>query len=228
MAGSEDRVHCPVCDAEYDPGVSICVDDGTLLVAGPAPEDEPGDDGPQDDDDDDLTRGRIEVVRLERPLSKTDAADGTPSDLFEQEEHPDRLRLAVMAKEDAPDLVSALEAEGIGARLGEETPDGGIEVIVHDTHLADAQAVLVDFTGDPSLVDDVQLDPPSDGVDRGGMLRIFDGATDSAEAGAERISGAGMDVRMELFMTDEGVPHGSLWVAPDDLNAARGELGIAR
>src|SRR2546423_490625 len=60
-----------------------------------------------------------------------------------------------MVEEDAPDLVAALEAESVGARLGDQTDDGGVEVLVHDTDLAAAQAVLVDFTGDPSLVDEV-------------------------------------------------------------------------
>ena len=29
--------HCPVCGQEYRPGFTVCADDGTELVAGPAP-----------------------------------------------------------------------------------------------------------------------------------------------------------------------------------------------
>jgi hypothetical protein len=177
----------------------------------------------------DPPRGRIEIVRLEGRSTGTDTQDAAPVDLFEHEEHPDRLRLAVMAQEDAPDLVATLEMQGIGARLGAEAPENGIEVIVHDTRLADAQAVLVEFTGDPSLVDEVQLDPSGgDDVDRGDMLRIVDGPAEAVEAAAERASGAGIDVRLELFTSDDGAPQGSLWVAPGDLDRARDEIGIAR
>jgi hypothetical protein len=36
--------HCPVCGQEYRPGFTVCADDGTDLVPGPAPEQEPNDD----------------------------------------------------------------------------------------------------------------------------------------------------------------------------------------
>src|SRR5262249_53271577 len=50
---------------------------------------------------------------------------GGPSDrvdLFDEEERPPkRLVLVVMVEQDAPDLIEALRAEGVGARLGERT-----------------------------------------------------------------------------------------------------------
>ena len=95
--------------------------------------------------------GRVTFERREGAGSSGDAVD-----LFEAEElPPKRLVLVVMVEQDAPDLIEALRAEGVGARLGERTDDGGVEVLVHDTKLPAAQAVLVEFTGDPTLVDAV-------------------------------------------------------------------------
>jgi hypothetical protein len=230
MDASEDLVHCPICDTEYASGVSICPDDGSLLVAGPAP------DGTDDEDDvgggeareatdlegGDVAPGRIDVVRIE----SSDDAGAAGTDLFEQEEHPARIRLVVMANEDAPDLIEALAAEAIGARLGDPSPDDGVEVIVHDFQLAQAQAVLVEFTGDPTLVDDVELD--SSASDRDDLVQVFDGWSGAVAAAADRMSTAGIDVRLELATTEDGTQMGSLWVAPEDLDDARDALGIQR
>jgi hypothetical protein len=83
------------------------------------------------------------VTFAERPV---DGPSDEPADLFEQEERPPtRLLLVVMVEDDAPDLIAMLEAEGVGARLGQRTDDGGVEVLVHDRNLPAAQAVLVDF-----------------------------------------------------------------------------------
>jgi hypothetical protein len=136
-----------------------------------------------------------------------------------------------MVEEDAPDLVAALHADGIGARLGERTDDGGIEVLVHDTKLPAAQAVLVEFTGDPSLVDAVveaeeQPDAP-DGTDDG-FIQIASGGLTGMSSQLERLRAAGIDVRVE---TDEDadplIATGALMVHPDDLERAREVLGIA-
>jgi hypothetical protein len=109
------------------------------------------DDEPEGDPEAEAEPGTVTFARGE-----ASGREDAPSDLFEQEERPPtRLVLVVMVEEDAPDLVAALEAEGVGARLGDRTDDGGVEVLIHDTRLAAAQAVLVEFTGDPSLLDAV-------------------------------------------------------------------------
>src|SRR5262249_47315739 len=88
--------------------------------------------------------------------SRTGGHEGALEDLFAEEERPPkRLVLVVMVEEDAADLVAALEADGVGARLGDRTDDGGVEILVHDSKLPAAQAVLVEYTGDPTLVDAV-------------------------------------------------------------------------
>lgn len=216
MSATEDLVHCPTCGTEYAAGVSICPVDGSLLVAG---DDDPE---PADVGEDVVEGGRIEVVHVD----PSDGALPTGAQLFEQEEHPAHIRLVIMAKEDAPDLIDALAGESIGARLGDDTPDDGVEVIVHDFQLAEAQAVLVEFTGDPSLIDDVELDP--DGADRGELVEVFDGQPERVAAAADRMCAAGIDVRLELATAPDGRQAGSLWVAPDDLDDAREALGIQR
>jgi hypothetical protein len=139
--------------------------------------------------------------------------------------------LVVMVDEDAPDLIAALRAEGIGSRLGERTDDGGIEVLVHDTKLPAAQAVLVEFTGDPSLVDAVveaeeRPDVPDDTDDD--FVMIASGGLTGMSSQLERLRAAGIDVRVE---TDEDadplLATGALMVHPDDLERAREVLGIA-
>ena len=226
--GATDRVaHCPVCLTEYRAGVSICPDDSTMLVPGPAPD--PGD-GRK------IERGTIVVIR--RPAH--DPADMEAVDLFGREEHPVRVVLAILAREDAPDLIDALEAEGVGARLGDPTPEGGVQVIVHDHKLADAQAILVEFTGDPSLVDDVGVeDPQRHGDDEGwpdgrpdsdGSVGVSTGRLIDLATMADRLAEAGIDVRMEVPDPNvEGRPGvtGTLWVDRDAVTRAREILGIS-
>ncbi len=78
-----------------------------------------------------------------------------PADLFEDEEHPVTIILCLLSEFDARDLVDLLEKRGIGARIGEHRDDDTIEVLIHEFRLPEAQAILVDFTGDASLLDDV-------------------------------------------------------------------------
>lgn len=199
------QTHCPTCLAEYGAGVSICPDDGTMLVAGPAPL------------EDDRPRGQIQVIRSQGSLA--DPAESAEPSLFEQEEHPQTVTLAVMAREDAPDLVSELEVQGIGARLGEQTEDDGVQVLVHDFNLADALATVVDFTGDPSLVDDIARDDDD-------WLSISTGQMGQLDQQAKQLSEAGIDVRLELPLEDDPTQIGTVWVPGDDVSEARRVLGI--
>lgn len=81
-----------------------------------------------------------------------------PADLFEDEEHPARIVLCVLSAYDAGDLVDKLERHGIGARLGNRQPDETVEVVIHHFHLPEAQAVLVEFTGDAGVLDEIDED----------------------------------------------------------------------
>jgi len=156
------------------------------------------------------------------------------SDLFEQEERPPtRLVLVVMVEEDAPDLVAALEAEGVGARLGDRTDDGGVEILIHDTRLAAAQAVLVEFTGDPSLLDAVVEadDQPAETAgdnDGDAFVEVVSGRLTGMASQLERLRAEGIDVRVETSADeDPGAATALLKVHPDDLERARAILGIA-
>src|SRR6266508_2692489 len=80
-----------------------------------------------------------------------------PADLFEDEEHPVRIVLCLLSSYDAGHLVDKLERHGIGARLGNRQPDETVEVVIHHFHLPEAQAVLVEFTGDAGVLEGVIL-----------------------------------------------------------------------
>jgi hypothetical protein len=160
-------------------------------------------------------RGTIEVEYL--PAADEDAGS-SEDDLFEQEEHPRSVVLADLDAVDAPEFIEALKAQGIGAKLGSPTDQGGVEVIIHAANLADAQAVLVDFTGDASLVDDIESDEDPVPVSSGHPVDVG--------AQAERLSAAGIDVRLELPAPDDERTEGTLWVARDDAEEARRVLGI--
>jgi len=174
--------------------------------------------------DAELEPGEVTFASRERG-----GGDG-PADLFEEEEQPPkRLVLVVMVPEDAPELIAALEAEGVGARRGQTTDDGGVEVLVHDTKLPAAQAVLVDFTGDPSLVDAViEAEDRQAEETEEDLVAVTSGGLTGMSSQLERLRAAGIDVRVE---TDEDadplLPTGSLLVHQDDLEQAREALGIA-
>jgi hypothetical protein len=185
--------------------------------------------------------GALDVVATAPP----DRAE--PEDLFAKEERPvRRLVLVVMVEEDAADLIAALEAEGIGARIGDRTDDGGVEILIHDLRLAEAQAVLVEYTGDPSLVDYVvpesdadderDGDPDDDATANGGehdpeaLVQVVRVPASEAARHAERLRNAGIDVRLE-FPTPDSLDAGpatpaSVLVATQDLDAARAVLNI--
>jgi hypothetical protein len=236
---AQDQVsHCPNCLAEYRWGVSVCTECGTQVVPGPSPamEDDWADD--PDDPAGDLggigEPAQVEVVRLP---AQSPASDGEhePEDLFGQEEHPTRVILCRLEEDDAAGLVDALDEEGIGARLGDTASDGTAEVMVHDTRLGEAQAVMVDWTGDPSLVDGVVFEGAApagaDDPGRDGYLEVSSGSMSSMSLQAQRLSEEG--IRARLVLPPEGADPASvtsgasLYVSREDLTEARHILGMA-
>ncbi|MDP9299403.1 MAG: hypothetical protein M3P43_00665 [Actinomycetota bacterium] len=216
-----DVVHCPDCGAEYRAGYTICTDCGGLLEPGPTPDDI--EDRAADADDD--RAGASFVYRADTD----DAGGNEPSDLFDREERPPkRLILAVMVEEDAPGLIEALDAEGIGTRLGERTRDGGVEVLIHDTNLAAAQAVLVEYTGDPSLVDAVvEAEDVEEADDDDSFVEVASGVLAGMATQLERLRDAAIEVRVETVTGDDPArATGALKVPSDDLERARAVLGI--
>jgi len=93
-----------------------------------------------------------------RAMDEASEEGAPPTDLFEDEEHPARIVLCVLSAYDAGDLVDKLERHGIGARLGNRQPDETVEVVIHHFHLPEAQAVLVEFTGDAGVLDEIDED----------------------------------------------------------------------
>ena len=134
-----------------------------------------------------------------------------------------------MVEEDAPGLIEALGAERIGTRLGERTEDGGVEVLIHDTNLAAAQAVLVEYTGDPSLVDAVVEAEDADVADEDDdpFVEVASGVLAGMATQLERLRDAGIEVRVETATgDDQSRATGTLMVPSDDLERARAVLGI--
>jgi hypothetical protein len=191
------------------------------------------------EDETEETRGTVTVFhRLDVTASaEEDDTEHDAGDLFQQEEHPVRIMLAIIAREDAQDLIAALEGEGVGARMGDPTPEDGVEIIIHDANLAAAQAILVDFTGDPSLVDDIEVEPseldgdgsiwPDGRPDSDGFVEVSSGRLVELDAQAQTLAAAGMNVHLEIF--DGADPYGTsgtVWVAREDLDRARETLHI--
>lgn len=229
---AEQVSHCPNCLAEYRWGVSVCTECGAQVVPGPSPameEDWTGD----PDDLDAPHRAEVEVVRLPAQDPAEDPGN-EPEDLFAQEERPTRVILCRLETYDAAGLVDALDEEGIGARLGETDADGTAEVMVHDTRLGEAQALMVDYTGDPSLVDGVTFDGhgPSGAEDPGrdGFVEVSSGSMSTVSLQAQRLSEEG--IRARLVLPPEGadptsVKSGaSVYVSREDLAEARHILGM--
>jgi hypothetical protein len=166
--------------------------------------------------------GGVEVVeRSEDPA--TDALDR-----FALEEAP--LVLTSMAEEDADAFLAALDDEEIGGRRGDPTEGEGVEIVVHAANLIDAQAVLVEFTGDVRLVDDIGVEDPGES-DRGDDLAVVTWTRISdVGAQANRLRERGVDVRIELPGEAERVSptaQAAILVAVEDLDRAREILGIA-
>jgi hypothetical protein len=180
--------------------------------------------------DDDLPEDMDAEVGIGEVTFASREAGDDDGDLFAEEERPPkRLVLVVMVEEDAPDLVAALEAEDVGARLGERTDDGGVEVLVHDTKLPAAQAVLVEYTGDPTLVDAVVQAEDQPAIDdENAFVAVTSGSLTGMSSQLERLRAAGIDVRVETDAdADPLLVTGALLVHPDELERARAVLGIA-
>jgi len=209
LTADAEYTHCPNCLAEYRSWSTTCLNCGTMLVPGPSPEPE------------EVAPGRLEVVERDE-----DSGEDTP-DRFGLEEQP--IVLTSMIEEDVEEFLTALDDEEIGARRGDSTGDGGVEIVVHAANLIDAQAVLVEFTGDISLVDDIAVDP-----DQGGATSDLAVVTwmrlGDVGVQANRLRVAGVDVRLEL--PDEAertspVAQAAILVPVEELDRAREILGIA-
>jgi hypothetical protein len=205
MGVTETYRHCPSCGAEYRAGFTICSDCGALLVPGPSPSQDP--------------EVRPDPGRLDHVET---AAREVERDRFAMEETP--VVLTTIVEEEADAFLAALEDEEIGARRGAPTRDGGVEILVHAANLVDAQAVLVEFTGDVSLVDEI-------GVDAAGtsdMAVVATARLQDAGAQASRLRERGIDVRIELPSDPqrELSPMASILVPWEQLDEARQILRI--
>lgn len=208
MTTDAQYTHCPNCLAEYGSWSTTCLDCGTMLVPGPSPAPE------------EIEPGRLEVVEGNR-------GSGGEDDRFALEEQP--MVLTSMVEEDVDAFLGALDEEEIGARRGDLRGDGGVEIVVHAANLIDAQAVLVEFTGDISLVDDIAVDPDREGVESD-LAVVTSMRLGDVGVQANRLREAGVDVRLELPNEEErGSPaaQATILVPVEDLDRAREILGIS-
>lgn len=206
-----DYTHCPKCLAEFGAWSTICLDCGSVLAPGPSPAHE---------EIEEVEPGRVEVVERDE-----DPATGSLG-RFALEEEP--VVLTSMIEEDVDAFLAALDEEEIGARRGEQTDDGGVEIVVHASNLIDAQAVLVEFTGDVRLVDDIAVDPEQGGVASEMAVVTWTRLQDTGVQ-ANRLRDGGVDVRIEL--PDEAeraspTAQAAILVPVEDLDRARQILGI--
>jgi hypothetical protein len=148
-------------------------------------------------------------------------------DRFALEEEP--VVLTSMIEENVDAFLAALDEEEIGARRGERTDDGGVGIIVHAANLIDAQAVLVEFTGDVALVDEIAVDPDEDRAAESEMAVVTWIRVRDVGAQASRLREAGLDVRIELPDQAERASPAALaaiLVPVEELDRAREILGI--
>ena len=208
MTTAADYTHCPNCLVEYGAWSTICLACGSVLVPGPAPTPE-------------VEPGRLEVMELAE-----DSVTGS-LDRFALEEEP--VVLTSMIEENVDAFLAALDEEEIGARRGERTDDGGVGIIVHAANLIDAQAVLVEFTGDVALVDEIAVDPDEDRAAESEMAVVTWIRVRDVGAQASRLRDAGLDVRIELPDQAERASPAALaaiLVPVEELDRAREILGI--
>jgi hypothetical protein len=207
LTTAADYPHCPNCLAEYGAWSTICLACGSVLVPGPAPTPE-------------VEPGRLVVMELAE-----DSVTGS-LDRFALEEEP--VVLTSMIEENVDAFLAALDEEEIGARRGERTDDGGVGIIVHAANLIDAQAVLVEFTGDVALVDEIAVDPDEDRAESEMAVVTWIRVRDVG-AQASRLREAGLDVRIELPDQAERASPAALaaiLVPVEELDRAREILGI--
>jgi len=200
--------HCPSCMTEHRAGYTICTECGTLLVDGPSPALEPGALGRR-------PRGSLEFAERGVP----------PADLDRFALEETQVILTAIDREDVADFLAALEDEGIGARSGATDDQGGVEILVHAANLVEAQAVLVEFTGEVGLVDEIGLDGEADP----GMAVVTTARLTDAGRLAARLRAEGIDVRLELPSPDDMPPvdpSAAILVRAEELPRARELLGI--
>jgi hypothetical protein len=150
-----------------------------------------------------------------------DSATGS-TDRFALEEVP--IVLTSIVEEDVDAFLTVLDEEEIGARRGQPTGDGGVEIVVHAANLLDAQAVLVEFTGDVSLVDDIGVEGDLD------FALVTSVRFADVGARANKLRERGVDVRIELPLEGERSSleaQAAILVRTGDLERAREILGIA-
>src|SRR5438128_8216646 len=162
-------------------------------------------------------------MTLEEGLGPAGASDvshgGDSGDLFAEEERvPERVVLCSLPERAARSLIEALEVENIGARIGEPTAENEVEVVVHDSNFPVAQAVLVEHTGDVSLVGEIEAGANAEDEDdyvEVSIVKLVDVGHQAA-----RLRDAGIATRLELPDDDVSVL-ATLLVSRNDLEAAR-------
>jgi hypothetical protein len=233
---SDDGARCPACGELSPPDRLACIHCGSpLLVAtSRGRTDATGEDRPEEEEEG-PARGRLEVTRRGRPADENGSDDADDrDDLFSREATPRTVTLVTLPESEARDLIRTLEAEGIGARL-EGRNDGSADVLVHDPNLPEAQAALVEFTGELRLVDEIDVD--DEGSDSEGRVAAAPAeelvpltTVDLRQAGplAGRLLDQGLDVRLELPPLDTafGSRMATLYVRRGELARARESLGI--
>ena len=80
---------------------------------------------------------------------------------------------------------------------GSRATMAGCAIVVHASNLIDAQAVLVEFTGDVGLVDDIAVDPDQEGP-ASDMAVVTWSRLQDVGVQANRLRAGGVDVRIEL------------------------------
>lgn len=211
MTTAGSYTHCPNCLAEHGTWSTTCLNCGSALGPGISPaQEETGE----------AESGRLEVVERDE-----DAAAGS-LDRFALEEEP--VVLTSMVEEDVDAFLAALEEEEIGAQRAEPAEDGGVPIVVHASNLIDAQAVLVEFTGEVGLVDDIAVDPEQDGP-ASDMAVVTWTRLQDVGVQANRLRAGGVDVRIELPGEEERAStkaQAAILVPVEELDLAREILGI--
>jgi hypothetical protein len=166
--------------------------------------------------------GVVEAGRLEVVQRGEETTAGS-LDRFALEE--ERVVLTSMVEEDVDAFLGALDQEEIGTRRGESAEDGGVAIVVHASNLIDAQAVLVEFTGDVELVDDIAVDPEQEGAASDMVVVTWSRLQDVGGVQANRLRAGSVDIRIELPGEKERATTRSQ-VPVEELDLVREILGI--